>query len=134
MKRIILLAFIIVIGIGVTIYSIYNNKLYKEKDAKYIEATATVIDYDYKIDEEGTELAAIIAEYTIDREAYQYKGTTYSTNPIPLGTTITIKYNPNDPSDAILPNDHTGIIAIIVGVGFIVLGTIGLIIEIKNKM
>ena len=132
-KKIILLILTILIGVGLSIYSVIKIKEYNEKNKTYIETTATVVDYETSIGEDGDELAAIIVEYKVERNSYQLKSTSSSNHPKPIGSKVKVKYNPTNPSEAIFSNDKSNIILLIAGLLFAGFGTYGLIYTIKNK-
>lgn len=131
-KNILLMGLFILIGAGLLIYSYENIKTYNEKNASYIEVNGKVSSYDYKIDDDGSQLSAPIIEYVVDDNAYRLKGD-YSLRPIRLGSDVVIKYNKNNPSDAIIKGDKSYILPIIVGIVFVVLGVYGIIYEVRNR-
>ena len=133
LRKIILLVVTVLIGIGLSIFSIINIRAYNEKNKTYIEATATVVDYEYDRDEEGRELATIIVEYKVDRNTYKLKDKSSTTNPQALGSKVKIKYNPSNPSDAIFSNDNTYIITLVVGIIFALVGGYASVKEIKDN-
>lgn len=107
-----------VIGIGLLLFSVSDIKNYKQKNETYTETTAEVIDHDYDSDD----LAAIVVEYTVDGQTYKKQSNSYSNNPTPLGGEVKVKYNPDNPSDAIFANDSTNIIPLIIGGMFVIVG------------
>lgn len=115
-------------GISLLIYSIFTINTYNEKNATFVETTATVVDYNY--DSEG--LKAIVVEYTVNGETYKKASTTYSNNSKSIGTEVSIKYNPNNPKDAIWTIDSTNIIMPIFSIAFIFFGSIILFINFKT--
>ena len=92
-----------VIGIGLLLFSVSIIKNYNQKNKTYTETTSVVVDYAY--DDEGLE--AIIVEYTVDGKSYRKQSNSYSNMPKSKGTQVKVKYNPNNPSDAIWVNDYT---------------------------
>lgn len=105
-------------GLALLFYSFQTIKDYKEKDAKYIEVSAEVVDY--RENSEG--LLAIIAEYEVDGEKYSKTGSTYSNSPKSIGSTVAVKYNPKNPKDAIWKNDSTNLVLPLVSTGFTLVG------------
>lgn len=122
-------------GVALLFYSFQTIKTYKEKDAKYIEVTAEVVDY--KENSEG--LLAIVAEYEVDGEKYSKTGSTFSNSPQSIGSKVAIKYNPINPKDAIWKNDSTNLVLPLVSTGFTLVGLLIFITGIlgfkkKNKI
>lgn len=121
-------------GVALLFYSFQTIKDYKEKDAKYIEVSAEVVDY--RENSEG--LLAIIAEYEVDGEKYTKTGSTYSNSPKSIGSKVSVKYNPINPKDSIWKNDSTNLVLPLVSTGFTLVGLLIFVIGIigfkgKNK-
>ena len=115
-------------GIIMIFFSISTIKTYNEKNEKYIETNATVVDYAY--DNDG--LQAIIVEYSVNRQKYRKQSNSYSNMPKSIGTEVSIKYNPNNPQDAIWTNDSTNIILPILASIFTIVGIIIVIKALKD--
>lgn len=126
--QVILFSFVF-IGFGVLflILSVSNIKTYLEKNKKFTATTATVVDYN--TNDEG--LYAIVVEYEVDGIKYTKVSSTYSSMPQSIGSEISIKYNPDNPKDAIWKNDSTNIILPIFAVVFTGAGVFMLIYGIK---
>ena len=105
-------------GLALLFYSFQTIKDYKEKDAKYIEVSAEVVDY--KENSEG--LLAIIAEYEVDGQKYSKTGSTFSNSPKSIGSRVSVKYNPKNPKDSIWKNDSTNLVLPLVSTGFTLVG------------
>ena len=105
-------------GVALLFYSFQTIKDYKEKDAKYIEVSAEVVDY--KENSEG--LLAIIAEYEVDGQKYSKTGSTFSNSPKSIGSRVSVKYNPKNPKDSIWKNDSTNLVLPLVSTGFTLVG------------
>ena len=105
-------------GVALLFYSFQTIKDYKEKDAKYIEVSAEVVDY--RENSEG--LLAIIAEYEVDGQKYSKTGSTFSNSPKSIGSRVSVKYNPKNPKDAIWKNDSTNLVLPLVSTGFTLVG------------
>lgn len=118
-----------VIGIGLLLFSVSTIKNYNQKNKTYTETTSVVVDYAY--DDEGLE--AIIVEYTVNGKAYRKQSNSYSNMPKSKGTQVKVKYNPNDPSDAIWVNDSTNIVLPLVGGLFALVGII-IVVSSAKKM
>lgn len=118
----------IVVGAGLLFFSIKTINEYKEKDAKFIETTSKVVAYDRNSDD----LEAIIVEYVVDGQTYTMTSNTYSTNPKDIGESVSIKYNPEDPSDAIWTNDSTNIVLPIASVVFMLAGVVIIVTGVKK--
>ena len=118
-----------IIGIFLIFFSIKTIKEYKEKNETYVETTAVVIDYDMNSDG----LEAIIVEYTVNGEAYKKVSNIYSNNPKDIGSSVSVKYNPNNPKDAIWTNDSINVILPISGVLFTGIGIFVVISSIKKS-
>lgn len=123
----------VLVGIGLLVYSFFNIKSYNEKNSKYIETESVVVDYDYDTDEEGNEMRAIIVEYDVNGTKYKKKSTSYSTIVESIGSKVLIKYNPNNPSDAIWSNDSSNIFVPIVGGIFMIVGIVVIVKYVKQN-
>ncbi len=116
----------ILAGIGILIYGINSN--IKTKD--YIETTAVVVDYDRDFDDTYSP----IVEYNVSGKTYRSTSTSSSNNPDPIGTYITIKYNPNDPSEVSWNTGLSVVLVPAIGILFIVVGGIGSIKFIRKGL
>lgn len=122
-------AILLIIGIGLIILSYNTITTYNEKNKTYVETTAQVVDYAY--DSEG--LQAIIVEYQVNSKSYRKTSNSYSNMPSSIGTTVSIKYNPNNPQDAIWTTDSTNIVLPIVAVVITLVGILAVIFSLKSK-
>ncbi len=107
-----------IIGIAILCFASASIKTYNEKNATFTETTSKVVDYKY--DDDG--LQAIIVEYVVNGRTYQKVSNSYSNMPKSIGTKVSIKYNPNDPQDAIWTSDSANIILPIVGIVVTLIG------------
>lgn len=105
-------------GIEVLLLSVSTIKSYNEKNETYKEVTSVVVDYDYNDDD----LEAIIVEYVVDGQTYRKKSNTYSSVHKMKGTEVKLKYDPNNPSEAIWVNDSTNIVMPLFGGAFSLAG------------
>lgn len=123
MKNRIIGIILIIIGIGISYYSIGIIKQANEKQKTYIETTAVVVGYE-DCDLEDSIGQSFIAEYKVDRNTYRIKENACSNTPRGLNSEVKIKYNPNDPNDAVFSNDISHYIITLVGIVFIISGFI----------
>lgn len=119
----------VVVGIVLLYFAISSIKTYNEKSKTFIEITSTIVDYKYN--DEG--LQAIVVEYVVDGETYQKISNTYTNMPKSIGTEVPIKYNPNNPKDAIWVSDSNNIVLPIVGVAFTLVGIFFIVLTVKNE-
>lgn len=117
-----------IIGIALLCFAISSIKTYNEKNKTYIETISKVVDYKY--DDEG--LQAIVVEYVVNGQTYQKISNSCSNMPKSIGTEVSVKYNPNNPLDAIWTSDSTNFILPIVDVVFTLIGVFVVISSIKN--
>ena len=117
-----------VVGIALLFFANSSIKTYNEKNATFIETTSTVVDYKYNDDG----LQAIIVEYVVDGQTYQKISNSYSNMPKSIGTEVSVKYNPNNPKDAIWTSDSSNIILPIFGAVFTLVGVFVVISSVKN--
>jgi len=118
----------IIVGLVVLSLGISNIKTHSEKSATFIETTSVVTDYHYNSDG----LQAIVVEYEVDGEVYKKISNSYSNMPKSLGTEVSIKYNPQNPKDAIWTSDSTNIVMPLFGIVFAVAGIFMLVYAIKD--
>ncbi len=117
-----------VVGIWILLVSISSIKSYYQKNKTYTEITSVVVDY--ANNDEG--LKAIIVEYIVDGKTYRQQSTLYSSMPKSIGTQVKVKYNPNNPSEAIWVNDSTNIVLPLVGGLFALIGIIFVVNSLKQ--
>ena len=110
----------LVIGICLLLFSFSSIKSHNEKSKSYVEIDSIVVDY--KINSDG--LQAIIVEYVVDGQTFTKESNSYSNMPKDIGTEVAVKYNPNNPGDAIWVHDSTNIILPVIGGLFSVFGLI----------
>ncbi len=115
--------------IGVSTYSkIYDNN----KSKNYLETEGKLVSYDYQYDE----LYNGVYEYCVNDIIYRGSPNLLS-NPSGFKQTITVKYNPNNPSEYVMDSGWNksmfcGIIMVIVTLGIFILIKI-LLKKISNK-
>lgn len=117
-----------IVGIALLCFAVSSIKTYNEKNETFVETTSRVVDYKYN----DERLQAIVVEYVVDGQTYQKVSNSYSNMPKSIGTEVSIRYNPNNPQEAIWTSDSTNIVLPIVGVVFILAGVIVVISSIKN--
>lgn len=115
-------------GFALLCFAVSSIKTYNEKNKTFVETTSKVVDYNYN--DEG--LQAIVVEYVVDGKIYRRVSNSYSNMPKSIGTVVSVKYNPNNPQDAIWTSDSTNIILPIFGVVFTLAGVIVVISSIKK--
>lgn len=116
---------VVLIVIGVVV-SFYGNKILNEfidKNDPFVEVTATVIDYDYAGSEDGS--AYTIYGYNVGGIDYKVYSGVKSTSLPAIGDTITIKYNPSNPSEVAFLNGSNYVV-MFAGAGFVLVGIFGL--------
>ena len=124
MKYKIIGVIVIIIGIGLCIYSVNFYKKEQTKHETYIDAVATVVGYEDCEFSDGDIGSKYIAEYKIKRNTYQIKSTDCTNVPKKIGKEVKIKYNPRNPSDAIFTNDITRYLLPSIGIMFVMAGVI----------
>lgn len=117
-----------IVGIALLCFAVSSIKSYNKKNETFVETTSKVVDYRY--DDDG--LQAIVVEYVVDGRTYQKVSNSYSNMPKSIGTEVSVKYNPDNPQDAIWTSDSSNIILPIVGFIFTLVGIIVVIFSIKN--
>jgi len=118
----------VIVGIALLCFAVSSIKTYNEKNETFVETTSKVVDYKYN--DEG--LQAIVVEYVVDGQTYRKVSNSYSNMPKSIGTEVSVKYNPNNPQDAIWTSDSTNIILPIFGAVFTLVGAIVVISSIKK--
>ena len=117
-----------IVGIALLCFAVSSIKSYNKKNETFVETTSKVVDYRY--DDDG--LQAIVVEYVVDGRTYQKVSNSYTNMPKSIGTEVSVKYNPDNPQDAIWTSDSSNIILPIVGFIFTLVGIIVVIFSIKN--
>lgn len=114
----------IIIGLVTCYFSIGNFKENSEKQKTYIEATAIVIGYEECELDNNSIGQRYIAEYKIDRDTYQIKSNSCTNMPKGVNKKVTIKYNPDNPSDAVFANDISYYLVLPLGIIFTICGLV----------
>ena len=117
-----------IVGIALLCFAVSSIKTYNEKNETFVETTSRVVDYKYN----DERLQAIVVEYVVDGQTYQKVSNSYSNMPKSIGTEVSIKYNPNNPQDAIWTSDSTNIVLPIFGAVFTLVGVIVVISSITK--
>lgn len=124
MKNKILAIALLIIGVGICFFGVKNFKSEQAKHDTYIETTAIVVGYEDCELDEGDIGSRYIAEYKIDRDTYQIKSNTCSNVTKGINSKVKIKYNPNNPSDAVFANDISRYILFPIGLVFVICAVI----------
>lgn len=123
------------VGLIITIIGISMTLKTNEMAKNYLETVGYYKDYIYSYkDEDGTPLYNLEYEYTVNGDQYRVQ-TNYVTSNIPnYGQEKKVKYNPENPNEAIIDGFGVPSIMIITGSGFILLSCIWIIpIIIMNR-
>ena len=115
---------VLIIGIALSIYSVSYYDKEQKKQKTYIETVATIVGYEDCELDDGDTGSRYIAEYRIDRNIYKIKANSCTNMPKAIGKKVNVKYNPQDPSEAIFANDISRYILPIVGIIFMISGII----------
>lgn len=111
-------------GLVLVILGINSSIKINQETQNYIETTGYYINSIYSTtDDEGTRLYNLQYEYTINGDQYIAE-TDYLTNNIPnVGSEKKIKYNPDNPTQAIIVGFDSNGMMIITGAGFLLLSS-----------
>lgn len=112
------LSLFILIGIVMLYFGISNSFKNFSKTNNYVKAIGYFVDYEiYDSDEDGTTYK-LIYSYNVNNKEYTVS-TDYGTNMIPKeGSSRTIKYNPSNPSEAIISGGSSEIVLLLIGIMF----------------
>lgn len=124
-----------IIGICLILVGINSNIRINKETENYVETTGYYKDKIYAYtDSEGIILYKLQYEYTINGDQY-YIETDYSTNIIPkVGSEKVIKYNPDNPIQAVIIGFNSNGIMIIIGIAFVVLSSWWIVLIIIKKI
>ena len=137
---IILGAVMLLIGIAIGIYGVFNAKSVSLKEETYIPIEAKVVDYEERIERTEDEDGYVttehtyrdIFEYTVDNTTYTKTSSMGRSYHSDIGSIKQIKYNPNNPSQ-ILENGTSDIVIPFVFAGFLgICGILVLFVGIKK--
>ena len=120
-KQVVLYLFLslfILIGIVMLYFGISNSFKNFSKTNNYVKTIGYFVDYEiYNSDEDGTTYK-LIYSYNVNNKEYTVS-TDYGTNMIPKGgSSRTIKYNPSNPSEAIISGGSSEIVLLLIGIMF----------------
>lgn len=112
------LSLFILIGIVMLYFGISNSFKNFSKTNNYVKTIGYFVDYEiYDSDEDGTTYK-LIYSYNVNNKEYTVS-TDYGTNMIPKeGSSRTIKYNPFNPSEAIISGGSSEILLLLIGIMF----------------
>ena len=112
------LSLFILIGIVMLYFGISNSFKNFSKTNNYVKTIGYFVDYEiYNSDEDGTTYK-LIYSYNVNNKEYTVS-TDYGTNMIPKeGSSRTIKYNPSNPSEAIISGGSSEILLLLIGIMF----------------
>ena len=125
-KNIIFSLVFIVIGFSL-VWAIINIISRSKKKKTFTLIDGKVVDYAVSRNSDGPDSYRIIAEYIVDGVSYlinptSYSGTTRAKHPI--GSIVKVRYNPENPADAIFDKDGGSVLMLIVGIAFFIAGII----------
>ena len=101
----------------------------KNRTAHYVEVQGRVVDY--RINDDG--LYGEVVEYEVNGYRYIVYSNSYSSFPKNIGSSITVKYNPAAPSQAVLNTPSDNIVTYGIVLVFGVIGVILLVSGIRGK-
>ena len=112
------LSLFILIGIVMLYFGISNSFKNFSKTNNYVKTIGYFVDYEiYNSDEDGTTYK-LIYSYNVNNKEYTVS-TDYGTNMIPKeDSSRTIKYNPSNPSEAIITGGSSEILLLLIGIMF----------------
>ena len=112
------LSLFILIGIVMLYFGISNSFKNFSKTNNYVKIIGYFVDYEiYDSDEDGTTYK-LIYSYNVNNKEYTVS-IDYGTNMIPKeGSSRTIKYNPSNPSEAIISGGSSEILLLLIGIMF----------------
>ena len=112
------LSLFILIGIVMLYFGISNSFKNFSKTNNYVKIIGYFVDYEiYDSDEDGTTYK-LIYSYNVNNKEYTVS-TDYGTNMIPKeDSSRTIKYNPSNPSEAIISGGSSEILLLLIGIMF----------------
>ena len=112
------LSLFILIGIVMLYFGISNSFKNFSNTSNYVKTIGYFVDYEiYDSDEDGTTYK-LIYSYNVNNKEYTVS-TDYGTNMIPKeGSSRTIKYNPSNPSEAIISGGSSEIVLLLIGIMF----------------
>lgn len=115
---VITMVMVMLIGLAMIAFGVVSSVRLNEKTKDYISIEAVFCDYsEYSSDEDGTTYT-LEYEYEVEGKKY-YVSTDYGTGIVPkLGTIKTIKYNPENPSEAIITGFGSNTLLFVIGFMF----------------
>lgn len=132
-KALLLMAFVFIIGAVLLGFGVYNLIIAPSKYSKYIEIEGTVVDH--KSSTSDRDMYALVVQYTVDGQDYTITGNEYTNFPASLGSTQKVKYNPDNPKEAILPTQTNVANLVFTGLGglFVILAIVGTVMRLRYK-
>ena len=124
-SNIILSLVAIVGGFALIVWGIINMVTVSKKKKTYILTNAKVIDYAVHRNSDGHNTYGVIGEYLVNGVNYTINPRSYSNTTktkYPLGSLVKVRYNPENPEDAIFDKDGSAVFVLIGGVIFFIVG------------
>lgn len=108
----------LILGLFLVISGYQTNKEKKEKEQTFVPTEATVVNY-YK---DRNQVYAIIVSYQVNGKEYYATSDYYTQDPPPRKSKVNVKYNPEDPSDALFESKHNDFLSLSLGIVFTIVG------------
>ena len=127
---------IVFVFISIFIFFTLNNaeKQQEKKTKNYVEIEGKVVDHVDKVDDDGV-LYAEVVEYVVNDQEYKVVNNVYTNKPKEIGETIKVRYNPDNPKEAVIDSNFLNIfkyafsgLFMFIGVVFVIYGTVNIII------
>lgn len=121
------------VGVMSIVFGIRGSINLKEKTKEYVSIEARFYDYSVYSSNSDGETYRLEYEYIVNGKKY-YISTDYGTGVIPkLGSVKTIKYNPNNPSEAIFTGGGSNVLMLVIGFMFFFIPLVMLMSEGNKK-
>lgn len=134
-KAMILFGIIVLIFITFCAFFAFKSEINPANRSNYVETQGVVVELDDYFDSSSGEyMYTAIAEFTVDGTTYKVKENRSSSNPTPIGTHVTILYNPENPRDAVFKSANVGFVFVIILFSIFYIAGIAIIISGVRKL
>ena len=100
----------------------------------FVKTEGYVVDYHETWDRDNGYMYSEIVEYIVNGQTYVKSSTSSSTIPKPIGSKMTVEYNPRNPKDSVVGSASRNIMIYVIGGIFGIVGFFILIKGIKDGM
>jgi hypothetical protein len=120
---------LILVGGALLVFQLIAGPQQAQRTASFTAVEGRVVAYsESRSAGQGNSIEAInyseVVEYRVNNQTYRIVSSASSTHPKAIGSIFAVKYNPQNPQDAVLPGvmKQSGLVFLLIGGGFLLVG------------